>query len=292
MTLHRVSLLSILLGLGLASPARSQDPDQEPTAAVPGMVLAPTALPPLGMRSPDSVILARPDVQADLRLSPEQRRRFAPLDASRRERQRDLDEMADATNRNAFSPLPLRDVLSLEAMQAESDREMDAGIAALLTRPQRARFAQIRLQLDGPMSFAQPDLLTKLNVEDDQAETIRGILETMREELIQNAQFPLTSRDVPRRDGSRPPTMTERDLEEDLARARVANERLREAAAAKIARVLSKFQWETYLKLRGAPFRQMAEIRPTAPPATARVGARNSARVADRSRPARRAGRD
>ncbi len=87
MVLHRITLLSALLGLALAPSARAQDPDPEPTAAVPGMVVAPTALPPLGQRSPDSVILARPDVQADLKLTADQRRRFVRLDSSRRDRQ-------------------------------------------------------------------------------------------------------------------------------------------------------------------------------------------------------------
>lgn len=288
----RVVSLSLVLGLGLVPIARAQDPDEEPTAAVPGMVLAPTALPPLGIRSPDSTILARPDVQSDLKLTPEQRRRFARIDSSRRERQAELDGMAEATARNAFSALPIVDIVSLEAEQADSDQEIDSAIVAILIPWQRARFLQIRLQLEGPMSFVRSDLLEKLAVDDDQTEAIRGILVNTRDELIQNAQFPLTTRDVPRRDGRTRPPVGERVLEDELARARVSNERLRDAATAKIARVLTKFQWDTYLKLRGTPFRQMADDRPSAPAAVGRAGAKGRPGMADRGRLARRGGRD
>ena len=89
------------------------------------MVVAPTALPPLGQRSPDAVLLARPDVQADLRLTGEQRRRFVRLDASGRERQDELDGMADATNQNAYSALPLRDIDALESVQLDLNDDID-----------------------------------------------------------------------------------------------------------------------------------------------------------------------
>lgn len=258
--LRRVVTIAAVLGLGAG--VRAQDPAEAPTDAVPGMVVAPTALPPLGQRTPDALILARPDVQDDLRLSPEQRRKFARFGAAARDRQAALDAEANATNQNVFSPLPMQAIESLEFQQAAADDEVESGIAALLTRPQRARFAQIRLQLDGPMAFARNDLLERLNLDDDQAEAIRGVLATARDEMVQNAQFPLTTRDVPRRDGRRPRSATEseRSLEEQLAEARVANERVRDAAFGRINRILRKHQWDAYLKLRGAPFTPSAPV--------------------------------
>ncbi len=121
--------------------------------------------------------------------------------------------MAEATVTNAFAPLPLMDIQALESEQSGLDEDFDDGISAILTRRQRSRFAQIRLQLDGPMAFARPGLLAKLNVEEEQAETIHGIIAGAREAMVQNAQFPLTTRDVPRRDGVTPPPVGEATLE-------------------------------------------------------------------------------
>jgi hypothetical protein len=254
--LRRLGLAAFLLLV--AVPARAQYGDEQPTNDVPGMVIAPTALPPLGQRTPDALILARPDVQADLRLSAEQRRRFARFGEAVRERQNMLDEAADQTNQNVFSPLPMTAVDSFQSQQADVDDEIESGIAAILSRPQRTRFTQIRLQLDGPMAFTRPALREKLVVDDDQADAILATLATAREEMVQNAQFPLSTRDVPRRDGRRPAVETEpeRTLEAQLAEARVANERVRDAAMGRIGRILRKHQWELYIKLRGAPFVQ------------------------------------
>ena len=80
--------------LGLASVARAQNAYDQPTNFVPGMVLAPTALPPLGQRTPDALILARPDVQAELRLSAAQRRQFARFGAAVHDRQAVIDDAA------------------------------------------------------------------------------------------------------------------------------------------------------------------------------------------------------
>ena len=275
-SLRRLGLAPLLLLV--APPAMAQYGDEQPTNDVPGMVIAPTALPPLGQRTPDALILARPDVQADLRLSAEQRRRFARFGEAVRERQAVLDEEANQTNQNVFSPLPMQAIDSFQEQQADLDDEVESGIASILTGRQRSRFVQIRLQLDGPMAFVRPALREKLVVDDDQADAILATLATARDEMVQNAQFPLTTRDVPRRDGRRPAveTESERTLEERLAAARVANETTRDVAMSQIRGTLRKSQWEIYLRLRGAPFVQAREApRPAAvAPARARPGAR------------------
>jgi hypothetical protein len=254
MMIRRIFLLGLVLGLAPAARGQYEDtPNEEPTAFVPGMVVAPTALPPLGIREPDGIVLARPDVQADLKLTPEQRRKLAPIDQRRVEGQRQLDELADISNQNVFAPLPVRDIQSLTGMQADFNQDIEEATTRILTRPQRVRFAQIRLQLDGAMAFARPELLEKLDVDDDQAATIRDILTEARSEMVNNAQFPLTTREVPRRDGPRPP-VPEEAFQEKLARARLANDKMLQAAFGRIAGVLRKSQWDAYLKLRGAPF--------------------------------------
>jgi hypothetical protein len=272
MKIRRVVLLGLVLGLVPAARGQDQDtPYEAPTAFVPGMVVAPTALPPLGIRDPDGVVLARPDVQADLKLTADQRRKLTPVDRRRVEGQRWLDEWADYTNQNVYAPLPIRDIDSLAAMQTDFNQEVAEATTRILTRQQRARFAQIRLQLDGAMAFAQPDLLETLNVDDDQAPLIRDILDNARAEMVNNAQFPLTTRDIPRRDGPRPP-LPEPALQEKLARARLANDRMLQAALGRIADVLRKPQWDAYLKLRGAPFVAASErpVRGANPPPEAR----------------------
>jgi hypothetical protein len=255
MTIRRMFLLGLALGLAPAARGQDQDdtPHEAPTAFVPGMVVAPTALPPLGLREPDGIVLARPDVQADLKLNPEQRRKLAPVDQRRVEGQRELDEMADITNQNVYAPLPVRDINSLASMQADFNQDIQDATTRILTRQQRVRFAQIRLQLDGPMAFTRPELLEKLDIDDDQAATIRDILDEAREEMVNNAQFPLTTRDVPRRDGPKPP-LPEAAFQEKLAQARLANDRMLQVAFGRIAGVLRKSQWDQYLKLRGVPF--------------------------------------
>ena len=215
------------------------------------------------LRTPDGVLLSRADIQADLRLTAEQRRRLNLFETSYRAGQKELDDAASVTNQNVFSPLPVADIVSLQSIQEDFNGQIENTIDGILTRQQRSRFIQIRLQLDGPMAFVDPALLEKLDVDDDQAAQIRGILAATREEMVNNAQFPLTTRDVPRRDGARP-AVPERALEEQLAAARVDNNRLLQSAFGRIAQVLRKHQWDAYLKLRGAPFVPFA--RASAPP--------------------------
>ncbi len=251
---RRFSLLLVLLGL--APFARAQDGYEQPTNFVPGMVLAPTSFPPMGQQTPDALILARPDVQAELRLSASQRRQFARFGAAVRDSQAVVDDAAVASRTNPFTPMTMEAIRSYEARQAEVNDDVEGGIGVILNRAQQTRFAQIRLQLDGPMAFLRPELLEQLNIDVDQADEIQTILETARGEIVQNAQFPLTTRDVPRRDGQKPPLLRESDrrFTERIIEARVSNDQVLETSLGKIARVLRKPQWDSYIKLRGTPF--------------------------------------
>ncbi len=255
MMIRRMFFLGLMLGLVPAARGQDQDdtPYEAPTAFVPGMVVAPTALPPLGLREPDGVVLARPDVQADLKLTAGQKRKLGPVDRARVEGQRQIDDEADVTDQNVYAPLPIRDIDSLAAIQTDFNDQVIDATTRILTRAQRARFAQIRLQLDGPMAFVRPEVLEKLVLDDDQARAIRDILDEARTEMVNNAQFPLTTRDVPRRDGPKPPA-PEEAFQEKLALARLSNDRMLQAAFGRIAGVLRKSQWDAYLRLRGAPF--------------------------------------
>jgi hypothetical protein len=249
--------LALFLALATTSQARAQlSGSITKGAQVTGMTVV-----PLGQRNPDALLLSRPAVQDELKLTPEQKKKLARLEKARLDRSRQFGEMAREVNQNEFGPLPLADIQSFEDQEIELNDEVATTLGQILSPRQRMRLAQISLQVEGAMAFGREDVLEKLNVDELQLDAIRTILDGTRELLGQNAFLttglqPEAERlaAVPQEgvDGmtqGRPNGSRKAAAAESKPNGQVLDEALR-----KIARVLRKSQWETYTRLKGPPF--------------------------------------
>jgi hypothetical protein len=215
-------------------------------------------LPPLGQRAPDFLLLSRPTVQDELKLTDDQKKKIAQADKLRRDRSSEVSKRMNEANQNPYSPVPVADLLQIQEEQQQLNQEDGAAIEKLLNAKQRARLVQIGLQLDGPMAFAREDVLQKLNVDEVQAESIREILEEARGEINKNARVRVDAA-PPATKGANRGAVNQIDknspqFQENMAQARKAIDGLKDAAMQKIARILRKKQLDTFNRLKGEPF--------------------------------------
>jgi hypothetical protein len=218
---------------------------------------------PLGQRTPDALLLSRPAVQDDLKLTPEQKTKLGRLEKARLDRARQFGEMARNVNQNEFGPLPQADIQAFHEQEVELNNEVATTIGQILSPRQRMRLAQIALQVEGAMAFAREDVLEKLMVDEQQIEAIRTILDGTREQLAQTANLTLgfptdATRQavVPQQgvDGVPQPNANSGASRKAPALEPKVNGQVLDEALRKIARVLRKNQWESYNRLKGAPF--------------------------------------
>jgi hypothetical protein len=215
-------------------------------------------LPPVFQRAPDFLLLSRPTVQEELKLTDEQKKKIAQADRLRRERSSEVQKRMNEANQNPFSPVPVDDLMQIQEAQQQLNQEDGTAIEKLLTPKQRTRLAQIGLQLDGPMAFAREDVLQKLNVDDGQAEAIREILEEVRGEINKNGQVRVDAAPPAGKRANRgavnPVDKDNPQSQENVARSSKANDGVKDAAMQKIARLLRKKQMDAFNKLKGEPF--------------------------------------
>jgi hypothetical protein len=124
----------------------------------------------------------------------------------------------------------------------------------------------------------------KLDIDDDQAETLIPILEGARDDLLRLNEIRMPLRSPAKVEGGRLILSPddERDFQERLTRNRRSYNKIREAAAHEAALILRKRQMETFARLQGDPFDEAA-LRPvetSLTPATALEKSRNRRGVA------------
>ena len=237
------SPLAIAVFAAVVSRAFAQDPADDTPSREPslGSVVVGGAAPTLSRRSPDVLLLARPSVQQELKLTDAQRRKVARVDRARRERILIFAEVAEqGTLESVYSSIPESAIAQFAEVQAESEDEVDADVARVLDSRQRARLAQIGLQLEGPAAFDREDVHRALGLDEDQADAIRILLGEARRDLIRSSRV--------RVDVASP------GFQEALALVRRAGDRVRDDATRKIVRVLSRGQIERLDRLKGEPF--------------------------------------
>jgi hypothetical protein len=258
-------VLAAILTVAPALVASAQDApvrkgQKTPTAddQAGGTLVGVGQLPPLGQRAPDFLLLSRPTVQEELKLTDEQKKKIAQAERLRRERSTEVQKRVNEAKQNPFSPVPVDDLVQIQEAQQQLNQEDGTAIEKLLTPKQRARLTQIGLQLDGPMAFAREDVLQKLNVDDGQAEAIREILEEARGEMNKNGQFRVDT--APSTKGANPGAVNPIDrniakFQENVAQSRkVVNDGVKDATMQKIARLLRKKQLDAFNRLKGEPF--------------------------------------
>ena len=129
-------------------------------------------------------LLNLPEVQDDLRVTPDQRKQFDALNdrlrACREELFQDIRRLSVEEKRSRF---------------LDVTRENEAGVAGILDPIQQARLRQIDLQTKGPTAFRDPLVVATLNLTPEQQDRIK---------VIEADRMFLFRPDGPRPDGPRP----------------------------------------------------------------------------------------
>lgn len=223
---------------------------------------------------PAAVLLNSLAVQKELKITPEQleKVRQGRLDLSK-ELARRNDELQVKIRQYRES----RDALGLprepeteralvrEHGQAQStllERSTSAGLDAL-DRRQRSRLEQIRLQADGPLALARPDLQERLNIGPDQAELIESIVAEGRNEMRRVASLPLglPTGYTDLEPAKRKAALSSDEVKSALEKSRNLAGTVHRDVEHRITKVLTKRQRESFQKMKGEPF-DFAQIGP------------------------------
>ncbi len=183
------------------------------------------------------VLLQKPSVQDELQLTDSQRGEVHALEDSWRSAFRGLRDVRTAE----------RDDRRLHLAQRQK-----AEVAALLTPEQSERFNQIALQHRGPRAFVDPDVVSALELTEDQRTSIRGVL---------NGLPPDWFKGPPRGEPGPPPEEREHFGDHRPGPPPEHDRADREAATAEIASLLTDAQREQWKTLLGEPFEAVPEHR-------------------------------
>lgn len=124
-------------------------------------------------------LLRRPEVQAELKLTDDQKTKVTDMLAKLREdMQGRIQDLRDASPEER------------QKIMAEIQAEQTKRVNAILNTDQQKRFKEISLQQQGYSALAMPDVQTELKLTDDQKSKIKDILQHQGEaqrEIFQNA---------------------------------------------------------------------------------------------------------
>lgn len=125
-----------------------------------------------------TMLLAIPEVQAELGLSDEQKAQLETLSNDTREAMRgtfgggNFREMTQEQREQAFAAAREK----MEAVRKEAEAKLDK----ILTDKQQERLEQLRLQREGLMALARPEVVSALGLTAEQQEKIAKIREELR----------------------------------------------------------------------------------------------------------------
>jgi hypothetical protein len=231
-----VGLAIALTALGADSQAQSAK-GRRPAPAGDAGGEARTGPSPGGMTGPGRgenslVILMTPAVQKELKLSEDQKTRIFERARQSAEQARD---MLQATLQGGGA-----DSQAMMAATARLRQENERILAQLLDGTQAARFEQIRLQVEGPLAVARPEIASKLRLTPAQAQQVQAIMINLwRQQRALSMSL-------------RGPGAQVNNAQFEAGRQGAAT--LRKAAAQQIGRVLNRKQKDAFNKLLGEPF--------------------------------------
>lgn len=143
-------------------------------------------------------LLSNLTVQEELKLLPDQKAKFARFqdqhrDSRNRLMQAILMNKAKLRDKQADS-LELKAVTEkVSELRRDLDRETDVltdTLLGVLTRSQRARLDQIRIQLEGPIALTRKDVQEELKLDREQITKIEAILKEGRDEIYRVTELP------------------------------------------------------------------------------------------------------
>ena len=243
-------------------------------AVAPGSFAGGT-LPALTRRSTELELLLHPAVQDDLKLTDDQKKKVAGIEKARRQRaanpvpQRSIPAGSDGT----FNPEGFDGVDPTAQPGNHLNSEADKAAIAAINPRQRARLAQINLQLDGVMAFAREDVIGRLSLDEAQLEALQGLIQGAEGQMAQVGLLQTLG------DGGGNP-----QVREALDRTAQAGDEVRDATLRQAIKVLHKRQLDAFNKLRGEPF-DPAKLRPGGKPGDAPDEAPAKADAVDEAKP-------
>jgi hypothetical protein len=199
-------------------------------------------------------LIRRPAIQKELNYTKDQMNKFE-------KEQRLLEELTDLLRRKREQgkqmPRGSQEWAALaeeaQAVQLLWFDRQDAALRKVLDRRQMARLDQIQLQAQGQMAFLRADIQEKLNMDPDQIEIIRQLVEG-GEERMKTAS--LVPREMLLGAGGASAALKSQDKEVksvvENSRQKVIN--ARNSTMQAIAKTLTKRQRAKYLEMLGEPF--------------------------------------
>jgi Spy/CpxP family protein refolding chaperone len=253
----RIPTLMIAMAAGLLAalaqkPGVSQDrPLPQPNHLGPGLLFA---------RYATGSLLQNPEIQEELKLTPDQKDRLKAVEGDiQRLAERHTLEVQEARQRLRDSGAGPQEVSALAARANESAQplreEREARLMKVLSRDQRERLEQIRLQAEGPMAFTRPEVQERLNMDPDQVALIAANVTEGRTTLSREAALPPEVRPplTPSAE-ERQRVLDSRAYKAAVEKSRATALQVRTKTMQAIAKVLTKKQRATYQSLLGEPF--------------------------------------
>jgi beta-lactamase regulating signal transducer with metallopeptidase domain len=249
----RISALAVaVIGTSLIVPWRLTV--RGAAAQEPAGESAPAATPPTtlsvagpGFGSPQPVNFVQIVVMAgkELKLSAKQSKRLEEiLDL----RQRGMEDLFDAAKRaQPATSVPV-------AMLQEIDAVADGAILQVMDRRQKARMSQIKLQVEGPLAFFQPEVQSKLNLNPSQIEAIGELVTRGREEIRKAGLVTLSPSEAEAAKTTGLKSDDAPDLQEKMAESRRSALKAGRATMQGIGKILSKRQLATYRVMLGEAY--------------------------------------
>jgi hypothetical protein len=172
---RKLAALTLAVAAALAGAASAQEgevilaPPPGAPGPGPGVFIAPGLI---GSRGSGAMLLRMPQVQSELKLTAEQKAKWAALLRRLREAQR-----------VRFQELP--DLTSAERAkrQAEWRASDEKQVAALLTADQQKRYRQLQLQQEGLPALLEPDVAAELRLTDEQRAGVQSALREQGEAM-------------------------------------------------------------------------------------------------------------
>lgn len=216
---------------------------------------------------PKGVILDRPGVQAEIKLTEKQK---SQIRAVEQELER---KMAEATQDSRAKLEEYKKTKEQRGEQYDLEelgllaRAVDDGrlplirqreplILNVLDRRQLARLQEIQMQLEGPLALSRPEIQEKLNMDPEQIQLISEILGRGKEEFLRVSEISpeLASAfrmRLARKDART--TVESKEFKESVDKARTAVLDARRATMREIGKLLTKKQRTNFDKILGEP---------------------------------------
>jgi beta-lactamase regulating signal transducer with metallopeptidase domain len=199
-----------------------------------------------GFSAPQPVNFVQIVVMAEKELKPsaKQSKRLEEILDLRRRRMEDLFDAAKHSQPAYSVPV---------AWLQEIDAVAEGAILEVMDRRQKARMAQIKLQVEGPLAFLKPEVQSKLNLDSFQIEAIGELVTQGREEIRKAGLVRLSPSEA---EAAKTTGLKSNapGLREKMAESRRSALRAGRATMQGIAKILSKRQLATYRAMLGEAY--------------------------------------